>query len=149
MSRPLVPLRIPAGWAVIFNIFVDFSDQEEISQEDVDSYLSDDILSVEKLRFTGDRWETDPVDVLIDLSWSEPGSTTGEYVLSVIQGGWEGSTATFRHRDTYRIRDAIELTFEELLAGRAIPELAKVFSTLTENDGRRGGGPDDRGVPRL
>jgi hypothetical protein len=129
MTRALFPLRIPSGWAVVFNIFADLSN-DEITPGDVDSYLSDDILSIEQLKLAANGWETDPAGMVIDVAWTNPGNPHGEYVLSLIQGDWNGPKAQFRHHQGTRIAAAIEQVFAEVLAGRTVPEIADVFDRL-------------------
>jgi|GEM_PF-1061365 len=132
MSRELVPLRVPSGWAVIFNIFVEIPDRADLTAQEIDSFLTEDILSIEQLRLAGPHWETDPEGTLIDLSWSDSGSIDGEYVLTVVPTGWDGPTATLRDDDQELIRTAIELVFTEVRAGRTTAELTVSLQQLTQ-----------------
>ena len=127
MPLPLVPLRIPAGWAVVFNIFVETADVAALSPADRDGYLSADLLSIEQLRFAGGRWETDRDGVLVDLGWSTPGDPAGEYVLTVLLGGWHGPQATLRSRSADRIRRALDTAFAELADGRPVTDLGAAW----------------------
>jgi hypothetical protein len=115
---------------VVFNIFVDLSTSEQISEEFADSYLSDDILSIEQVTLVDGRWRTTPDSVIIDLSWTDPSNPDGLYSLSVLQGNWDDPVANFRHRDGQQVAMAIERVFTEILAGRTIPEIAEVFSAI-------------------
>jgi hypothetical protein len=134
MGRVLLPLRIPAGWAVVFNILVDLPTDMGISKNDADSYLSEDILSIEQLKLAGNKWATDPDGVLIDVSWTIPGNPDGEYLLSVVQGDWNGAKAEFRHRQGLHIKAAIERVFAELTAGRTVVQIAEIFNKMQEGD---------------
>ncbi|MEV0589992.1 hypothetical protein [Nonomuraea cavernae] len=130
MSRRLVPLRIPSGWAVVFNIFVAFDDDEPITSHDADAYLSDDILSIERMAFSGDHWTRHPSDWLLDLSWSDPGRVEGEYVLKALRGGWDEPTAGFRSRSRRAVQQAIDLTFEMIADGCGVEELSEAYRRL-------------------
>jgi hypothetical protein len=127
---PLFPLRIPSGWAVIFNIFVDLSTSEEINKELADRYLSDDILSIEQVRLVDGRWQTISDGAIIDLSWTKPGDPNGLYSLNILRGNWDEPVAEFRHHDGQQVAMAIERVFKELIAGRTIPEISQVFATM-------------------
>lgn len=56
--RGLVPLGVPSGWIVVFNIFVAFGEDEVLTAAERSAYLSQDILSMENTRSNGtDGWE--------------------------------------------------------------------------------------------
>jgi hypothetical protein len=132
MSRALVPLRIPSGWAVVFNIFVEIGDGESVSARDVEAYLSDDILSIERVHHSDGRWTSGRGGWLIDLGWRAPGDPTGEYVLTVLNGGWDDPTAVFCSRRWRAVQQAINLTFTLIEDGLNIQTLSKAFHRLTE-----------------
>jgi hypothetical protein len=130
VSRELVPLRIPSGWAVTFNIFVEFGEGEPITAWDADAYLSQDILAIQPVVFSGDRWVDERGGWLLDLSWDPPGDIEGEYVLCVLFGSWDDPTAVFQSRSWRAIQRAIDHTFHEIIAGRNIDELSESFRRL-------------------
>jgi hypothetical protein len=132
LFRKLVSLRIPSCWIVAFNSFVEFADDELATPEDARRYLSEDLLSIERVEYSDDRWKREPDGWLLDLGWSDPGDPTGEYVLTVLRGNWDRPTATFRNRSVGAIQSAIDLAFEEILAGRTVEELAERFVRLSD-----------------
>jgi hypothetical protein len=133
MFRPLVPLRIPSGWAVVFNIFVELD--EPVTPWDVDAYLSDDILLIVPVVFSEGRWTSGHSGWLIDLGWSAPGDPVGEYVLTILNGGWDDPTAVFRSRNWRTVQQAIDLTFTQIYdRGHSIQTLSQAFQELTEHE---------------
>lgn len=139
MSHELVPLRIPSGWAVVFNIFVEFDEGEPCAGNDAAVYLSEDILSIEPIVFSGGRWVNDPGGWLLDLGWSPPGDIDGEYVLTVLPGGWDDPTAVFRSRSWRAVQRAIDQAFQEIIAGCSVDELSDTFRRLPDRRTRADG----------
>jgi hypothetical protein len=144
MARKLVPLRIPSCWVVVFNIFVEFEDGEPISPEDAEWYLSDDILSIERVVLSDGRWVSEPGDWLLDLGWSAPGDVDGEYVLTVLHGGWDDPCAVFRSRSCRAVQQAIDLAFHEIIAGGGgIAGLSEAFGRLGSDQHRKAVAPEN------
>lgn len=116
---------------MIFNIFMEFENIETISAEDAESYLSDDILSIEEVRYVpGEGWSTDPEGWILDLSWRDPGNVNGEYRLSAFFRGDPDSMATFKSRSCHAVRDAIDLALERMVASRSVERVSQAFSEL-------------------
>jgi hypothetical protein len=134
----LVPLRVPAGWAVVYNLFVELPPYDSISEEDARAFLSEDLLSIEAVRpDPAGGWRTDPDGAAIDLGWSAPGDVTGEYVLTVIVGTRDDPMASFRHRDRDLVRRAIDLTLATMLPGRPVDRMPPLFAELAREAGDR------------
>lgn len=132
MPRKPVPLRISSGWAVVFNIFVEWSREDPADVAEAMSFLSEDILSVEQVRGVGGGRATDPGGTIIDLGWAPNGDIDGEYTLSVLRGGWDGDVVELQHPDWRVVRDALDLTFAKLVGNRSPTEyLAEDFARLS------------------
>jgi hypothetical protein len=125
VSRELVPLRVPSGWVVVFNMFVELPDDEPVGPCDADAYLSDDILSIEQVHRSDSGWTRG--GWVIDLGWRAPGDPTGEYVLTVLKGGWNDPVAVFRSRSWRAVQQAINMAFGLIEQGCDIQRLSKAF----------------------
>src|SRR5437867_3985721 len=85
MSLPLVPLRIPSTWGIVFNNFVELTlDEPEIIKQ---QYLNEDLLSIERIAFTGSRWVSDDEGHVLDLGWYERQGSEALYRLVVSRKG--------------------------------------------------------------
>ncbi|MGH3907913.1 MAG: hypothetical protein ACRDTE_27605 [Pseudonocardiaceae bacterium] len=116
---------------MIFNIFVEFENLEKITAEDVEAYLTDDILSIEEVRYVpGKGWSTDPDGWILDLSWRDPGDVNGEYQLSAYFRGDSDIMATFKSRSCHAVRNAIDLALERMVASRSVERVSQAFSEL-------------------
>jgi hypothetical protein len=95
-QRDLVPLRIPSGWTVVFNNFREIETPAELDDADRDRYLSQDLLSVERVRQR--LW--------LDVGWHPDGDPSGRYRFAVIR---ESETvAEIEHADVTVIQDALD-----------------------------------------
>ena len=117
MSLRLVSLRIPSGWKVAFNNFVEVGDVQTLSDRDRDAYLSQDLLSLEHR------------EVVLDVGWHPDGDPSGAYALRLVRGSWDDVPIRFDHRSTAVIQQAIELV---LAAVNRDADLASVQAVLDE-----------------
>ncbi|MBI1188224.1 MAG: hypothetical protein GC206_12995 [Alphaproteobacteria bacterium] len=86
----LQPLRVPAGWTVLYNDFY-----ETMTGDD----LKEDLLQL----------RCDPDDRLIDVGWDGSGGAHGVYALVVHQGDFRGRLLLeFRSADHAEIVRALE-----------------------------------------
>lgn|SRR5215831_1974191 len=140
--RPLVSLRIPSGWAVITNNFVEFAPSEVASDSDRESYLDENLLSIEGIIFDGVCWRTDRSACLIDLGWYPTGDLRGSYRLALVKGSWDDVPLRFEHRDCGVMKEAIELIMRMLAAGKSAEQISELLQDLTQTMGTIGGEPE-------
>lgn len=132
MPGKLVPLRVSSGWAVVFNIFVEWSPDDPADVAEANSFLSEDILSIEQVRSTDEGWATVAGGTIIDLGWAGNGDIDGYYILSVLRGGWDGDVVELQHPDWRVVCEALDLTFARLVGDRSPTEyLAEDFARLS------------------
>ena len=96
----LVPLRIPNGWKVVWNIFTEVNPNE---------FMNDDYEY--KWEFNEDILYMVYEDELygLDLGWYPGFNSEGEYCLRVItHNDWEQTIDEFRSRNINEIKDKIE-----------------------------------------
>lgn len=134
LPEGLVPLRIPPGWAVLFNNFVELPPYEEMTPEDADAYLSDDLLSIAAVRYGPDGWGTDPAGAAIDLGWTPAADVGGRYTLTALVGGWDEPIAVFQHRDRDLVRRAIDAALGALLPGAPVDRVLPLWRALAPED---------------
>jgi hypothetical protein len=130
IPHDLVPLRVPSGWAVVFNTFVDLPDFDALDAQDADAYLSQAILSIVATRTTPDGWQASPDGAAVFLGWLPDGDVTGSYVVTVVVGDLAQPTTVFRHRDRDLIRRAIEVALATMLPGVTVDALPARWSEL-------------------
>ena len=116
--RPLIPLRIPSGWEVRFNNFVEIHSPASLGPEDRDAYLTQDLLSVRS---------TAPAaypagGYVLDVGWSRDGDPAGFYRLAVLAEGRELPAVRLESPSADVIRDAVAVCLNRLNEG-ATPEL--------------------------
>ncbi|MEV0775071.1 hypothetical protein [Streptomyces sp. NPDC050428] len=128
-ERALVPLRIPSGWAVLFNIFVEFPDDDPPTPAEVSAYLSEDILLVQPVSYTGSGWavDTDPSRWFIDLGWYSSGDPDGTYRLCLVRDGWNEVPVRFEHRDCHAVQKAFNTLTAMLAEGSGTELIARVL----------------------
>ncbi|MFC8624798.1 hypothetical protein [Streptomyces anulatus] len=126
--RKLMPLRLPPGWALIFNIFVEFPADEPPTAEEVGIFHSEDILSAQRIRYTDRGWEVDMSDHVIDLGWYPGGDPSGTYRLSLVQNNWDDVHVQFEHRDCYVIQKAMDTVTRMLSEGKKPEFIARVLA---------------------
>ncbi len=101
----LAALRIPAGWEVVFNNFVEITDPAALDADQRDAYLSQDLLL---LRSRG---------YVLDLGWRPDGDPAGSYRLAVTTAAGEDTAIKLVARSSAIVRLATELVLLGLAAG--------------------------------
>lgn len=125
----LVPLRVPGGWMVVHNTF---ADEEPIIRDGVvlnDEYYGEDLLSVERLRWTGAGYIMDPDGHTLDLGWLPAADPEGAYELTLLHGGWDRVVFVFRSRDRQAIRAAADQALQLATQGVPDAEIARLVTT--------------------
>jgi hypothetical protein len=130
--RRLVPLRIPSGWAVDFNNFVELGAPDSLSATDREAYLTQDLLSIRS---------TAPDDapssgLILDVGWRPDGDPAGRYRLQVVRPGWQQTGIELSSRRSEIIRDAIEVCLHRLNAGDTPDRVQQILIEATTVDGR-------------
>jgi hypothetical protein len=98
----LVPLRIPTGWIVHWNQFMEDDDDDEQKND------SEDILWLE--RVVSDVKERAWKRVNIDLGWHDADdSELKQFVLRVFEDRFETRVVQFESLDVDEIRERIDL----------------------------------------
>lgn len=97
----LQSLRIPSGWEVVINKFLDVDVTQCSSEEDVWLDLTQDILHI--------RSTIKKNKIGIDLGWYPENDSTGAFHLIVIEdGNWEEPLQEIDSRDKDEIVNQIE-----------------------------------------
>ncbi|MFF0434366.1 hypothetical protein ACFYU9_19315 [Streptomyces sp. NPDC004327] len=126
--RALMPLRIPAGWAVIFNGFVEFPEDDPPSREETESYRGEDILSIQQIVFTGEGWSVDTASWFVDLGWYPGGDPLGSYRLCLVGDGWGDVKIRFEHRSCYVIQRALNRILRMVSDGKKVELIGRVLA---------------------
>jgi hypothetical protein len=117
----LMPLRIPAHWAVSYN---DFYDVEPIIDKDSDSefykncdYFMQNLLQIVKTTLKDGNPAIDKNSLLIDLGHYPDGAIDGEYKLQLIKQldgemDWENAEI-FESKDRFEIVAKLEQWLEQ------------------------------------
>ena len=93
MTTELMRLRVPQGWTVSFNRFLEFTDGYDFGD------LTEDLLQM----------SAGPDSYTIDLGWYPDSDPGGRYGLTVVLPDFSGEQIVrVDHRDQYVIRDALE-----------------------------------------
>lgn len=111
-DRQLMPLKVPAGWAVTYNKFLDWV---PFSQDEIDRSTSftEDVLQIVKLDLIDGNYIIPKKHILIDLGWYPDCDIKGEYTLECAiidpdsQSLWNTLTK-FSSRDAELIKSTIE-----------------------------------------
>ena len=92
---PLQPLRIPAGWMMLYN---DFREADPSPQSIAGQVLRDDLLQIKHPRS----------DILIDVGWYGD-ADSGRFSISVQEGDFRGRCLhEFHSRDRPRVVAEVE-----------------------------------------
>jgi hypothetical protein len=104
--KSLQPLRIPSGWQISFNIFMEIDPLlQDINNFDPGLDFSQDLLQINNLQ----------KDITVDLGWYPDHDPTGEYKISVIKNtDWENPLSTFSSRSKDEIVSKIETILLEI-----------------------------------
>ena len=123
--RPLVSLRIPSGWAVVFNNFVEMDDPFTLTSDERDAYLAQDVLALQTVSIGPDgAWSSSDDGLVLDVSWRPAADPEGRYVVAIVRSSWEDVLLRFEHKDQVVAKNAIELSMHLLAEGYS-PELAQ------------------------
>jgi hypothetical protein len=130
----LLPLRVPSGWAILFNILADMPDVSKLSSKDRENWLSDDIFSAVTLKLDprADGWLTWLDGPRIDVSWRDPADPEGRYVVTVTLHE-SGPHASFQTRLTASVGAAIEATMLLLQRSANIHDFEALYSSMAQD----------------
>ncbi|MDQ0063251.1 hypothetical protein [Paenibacillus harenae] len=107
----LLPLRVPVGFAICFNNFVDL---DPIPCKTGDGfienceYFTEDILQIAMMKIVDGNWILPKSEkLIIDLGWYPDSRITGQYRLVQVNESWEVIREKYS-KNRYEIRDTIE-----------------------------------------
>ncbi|MGB3536066.1 MAG: hypothetical protein WBA13_21440 [Microcoleaceae cyanobacterium] len=117
MSAKLVPLNIPSGWGVIHNTF---GDEDPIIQNNwivnPNSY-SENLLSIQSLKFIENRWQIDPKGYHLRLGWYPQSNPNGCYHLQLLQSDKNQVLIEYKSQKRSAIRQVVERCFNLIAKG--------------------------------
>ncbi|WP_248061012.1 hypothetical protein [Paenibacillus silvae] len=113
----LIPLKIPAGYAITYNKFYDV---EPVLSMDSDYFIenwgffTEDLLQITKLKIKKGKWyipEREEV-MLLDLGWYPDSDMNGQYCLQLVDGNWN-EIKSICSKDRFLIKETLEEWMEE------------------------------------
>ncbi|QQR54399.1 hypothetical protein IPG41_04305 [Candidatus Peregrinibacteria bacterium] len=114
----LMSLKIPSGWAVSYNRFLDLSiDDSALPSEDLELF-GEDMLQLQSMILEKGVWLIPPEHFLIDLGWYPEADPKGQYKLLLAHVDrtknkkWK-ELKTFRSKDRFEIREMLESWIQE------------------------------------
>jgi hypothetical protein len=107
VKENLVRFALPSGWAVVWNQFGDEDQVREDGRLRNELFYSEDLLSIERVHFTGSGWTTRPGDYVLDLGWYPPSKAEGRYQLTLLHGDWDSQVVVFFSKDRQEVAEAI------------------------------------------
>ena len=128
--HPLVPLRIPSGWAMAFNNLVELPPMEELTAAQRDAYLSQDLLSLESIAPAGGA----SAGYMIDVGWTPDGDPAGAYRLRVVRESWSDIPIRLDSAHLEVIRDAIGLCANRLNEGAPVETIQRLLDEAVALD---------------
>jgi hypothetical protein len=128
--RPLVPLRIPSGWEVVFNNLVELPPVEALTAEERDTYLTQDLLSLRSSAPAG----SPSAGHTIDVGWSPDGDASGSYRLRVVGESWSDAPIRLDSAQLEVIRDAIGLCANRLNEGASVTTIQTLLDAATRSE---------------
>ncbi|WP_272039132.1 hypothetical protein [Paenibacillus sp. JJ-100] len=113
----LIPLKIPAGYAITYNKFYDV---EPIRNKDEDDfienwgYFTEDLLQIVKMKIQKGNWYVPEREdkLLFDLGWYPDSDINGQYVLQLVDENWY-EIKSISSRDRLIIKETLEAWMEE------------------------------------
>ncbi len=113
----LMPLKIPAGYAITYNKFYDV---EPILSEDSDYFIkngyffTEDLLQITKLKIKKGNWHIPEREdtILFDLGWYPDSDINGHYCLQLVDGNWN-EIKSISSKDRFFIKETLEQWMEE------------------------------------
>lgn len=112
VTQKLMPLAVPAAWAIVYNAFTDEEAVVTDGQIMNDEHFTEDLLSVEQLFPNSRGWRTKKRGYILDLGWYPSSSPNGTYRLALLKGDWDNLVCEFSTRDRYEVRDVLHLCFD-------------------------------------
>jgi len=95
-----------------------------------EAFFGEDLLSIERLRFDGEGWRTDPQGHALDLGWLPEASADGSYHLTLLHGDRSNIVVKFRHTDARRIQDVIERCLDLVTGGVPDDEIRQLVGGI-------------------
>ncbi|SCY87165.1 hypothetical protein SAMN05720606_11113 [Paenibacillus polysaccharolyticus] len=113
----LIQLKVPAGYAVVYNKFYDV---EPILSEDSDDFIenwgffTEDLLQIIKLKIKKGKWYVPEREdtILFDIGWYPDSNINGEYSLQLVDGEWN-EIKSISSKDRFVIKEVLEEWMEE------------------------------------
>ncbi len=122
--KKLYPIRIPAGWSLIFHK-LEMLEPDEIDKEDRAwlFHFVQDILYMEKKYCYRENKQQKEQVIGIDLGWYPDGDPEGAYRLfAVLDHNWEEPILEYTSRSTREIVDIIEFWLYQYFSSSLIDE---------------------------
>lgn len=102
----LQPLRIPGGWTVMWNEFLDVDITQFPPDEALWSNCTEDMFYIVK---NSNSKSSDTPEYAIDLGWYPEMEPDGAYILLVIKNGdWDNPKERFRSQNKDEVAKKIE-----------------------------------------
>lgn len=111
----ITPLRIPYGWAVLYNSF--FEDDMIIKNNKIENYLSfkEDLLFIKECRYSNEDYRVIPDGYELYLGWFPDSNPNGKYRLLLIKGEMTNILIDYKSKDKRMIVKVIESCLHNLL----------------------------------
>jgi hypothetical protein len=131
MHTTLMPLRIPHGWAVLYNSFGDADPIVRDGSIANFEYYKEDLLMIQRIELTSTDWVFKRDGHVLDLGWYPDADPDGNYILQVIRGAdWEKKLVTFKSHDRQKIRVVIERCLDLLIQGVDELEISRLIALV-------------------
>lgn len=100
----LQSLKIPGGWEIIQNRFLDIEPEQLNKDDDIWDEFTQDILQIKH------KWR----NVIIDMGWYPDIDPSGHYMLLAIKDkNWESPIESYESRSKEEIKNKIEFFLEK------------------------------------
>ncbi|MFC5530173.1 hypothetical protein [Cohnella yongneupensis] len=114
----IMPLRIPAGYAITYNKFYDIDpiiDERDKDRLSNSYYFTEDILQIHTMVVIDGNWVVPEKEkFIIDLGWYPECTSDGDYKLVVVDDHWN-EIRSLRSRDRLKIKDTLETWLKEIV----------------------------------
>jgi hypothetical protein len=127
-----MPLRVPRGWAVLANWFADVDPVVREGRIANEPYFQEDLLWMQRVRYTGDGWEVDPDGHLLDLGWYPSADPDGAYRVSLLRGDWDHVVWELTSRDRVAVRAVIDRALLLVTRGVDDARIARELGAMVE-----------------
>jgi hypothetical protein len=128
MSR-LIPIRIPAKWAVTYNSFYD--DEMIVENGEIHNFLSfkEDVLLLEECKYSEEgKIVIDEDGYFLDLGWYPDSNPNGEYKLRLLRSNWDNTLLEYTSKSKEKVVQAIESCLETIVRNRLDEQMILVNS---------------------